>query len=225
MRSAYRVACFLVLAAASAVGAAPPVELPSEVKGEVGTFVTLRGKTDGKVVRFVALDSGLAVFPADLLADKKATVVSAAKPGRYRVLAYSSVKDDPTEEATVTVVIGDAPLPPDPKPPEPKPPEPKPPGPVTYYFLVVRADGPADPAFTAAMGLPAWAGLRTKGHQYKDKTVSAAAADLALTLPPGTALPAVVTLSTAGGVSKIVRGPVAMPTTDVGVAALLDGVR
>lgn len=108
--------------------AAPPVDVPAEVKGDVGAFVPLRAKTDGAVVKFVALDAGLNVFPADLLADKRATVVTATKPGRYRVLAYSSVKDDPTEPAIVTVVIGDAPVPPGPNPPGPGP-GPNPPGP------------------------------------------------------------------------------------------------
>lgn len=118
------------------------------------------------------------------------------------------------------IKVGGAPVPPPVDPVDPQPPPPS-----VYYFLVIRADGPADPAFTKAMGLPAWAELRKKGHQFKDKTVSAAAADLNLTLPPGTALPCVVTLSVAGGASKIVRGPVALPTTDAGVAALPEGVK
>lgn len=120
-----RLAVFAVLVWASGISAAPPVDVPKEVTGDVGAFVTVRAKTDGKVVRFVPLDGGLNVFPADLLSDKKATVVTASKPGRYRLLAYSSVKDDPTEPAIVTVVIGGAaPVPPTPvdpvDPPAPK---------------------------------------------------------------------------------------------------------
>ncbi len=119
-----RLAVFAVLVWASGSVAAPPVTVPSEVQGEVSDFVTIRAKTDGKAVKFVALDPGLRVFPSDLLSDKKATVVTASKPGRYRLLAYSSVKDDPTEPAVVTVVIGGAaPVPPtpvDPDPPAPK---------------------------------------------------------------------------------------------------------
>lgn len=111
-----------LLLSACAVVAAPPVEVPAEVKGEAGSFVTIRGKTDGTRIVYTALDPGLNVFPSDLLADKKATVVSSAQPGRYRVLAYSSVKDDPTEPAVVVVVIGNAPLPP--MPPGPPPPAP-----------------------------------------------------------------------------------------------------
>ncbi len=105
----------------------PPVDIPSEVKGDVGSFITVTGKTEGVTVRFVALDPGLSVFPPNLLTDKKSTVVVAAKSGRYRLLAYSSIKDDPTEPFVVTVVVGDPPpvvpvnpiVPPDIKPNEP----------------------------------------------------------------------------------------------------------
>ncbi|HEY1191067.1 MAG TPA: hypothetical protein VGE74_25765 [Gemmata sp.] len=117
------------------VCAAPPVDVPAEVKGDVGAFVTVRGKTDGAVVRFHPLDAGLNVFPSDLLTDRKATVVSAAKPGRYRLLAYSSVKDDPTEPAIVTVVIGGAPAP-GPTPPGPQP-EPSPPDALKSFRAVL----------------------------------------------------------------------------------------
>lgn len=110
------------VAAALTALAAPPVEVPAEVTGPPGGFIPIRAKTDGKMVRYVPLDAGLNVFPADLLADRKATVVSAAKPGRYRLLAYSAVGDDPTEPATVTVVVeGPAPPGPAPVPPGPQP--------------------------------------------------------------------------------------------------------
>jgi hypothetical protein len=120
-------------------------------------------------------------------------------------------------------VIGDAPKPPAPPDP-PTPPDPPVPPTGTYYFLVVRPDGPASPAFTAAMALPAWGELRTKGHKFKDKTVTEAKA-LNLELPAGTQLPCVVTLATEGGVSKIVRGPVPLPLTDAAVRALPEGVK
>ena len=133
-----RLAVFAVLVWASGSVAAPPVTVPSEVQGEVSDFVTIRAKTDGKAVKFVALDPGLRVFPSDLLSDKKATVVTASKPGRYRLLAYSSVKDDPTEPAVVTVVIGGAaPVPPTPV--DPDPPAPK----VESVWVIVVEDADA----------------------------------------------------------------------------------
>ena len=40
------------------------VELPKEVKGEVGQFVTVRPSSlDGGAVVYVPLDSGLSIFP------------------------------------------------------------------------------------------------------------------------------------------------------------------
>jgi hypothetical protein len=137
-----RAACLCLLLLASALGAAPPVELPAEVAGAPGAFVTVRGKTDGKAVRFVALDPGLNVFPAELLTDRKATVVTATKPGRYRLLAYSSVKDDPTDPAIVVVVIGEVkPDPnPDPKPVDPPKPDPKPADPLTSFRVILVSE-------------------------------------------------------------------------------------
>lgn len=175
MRCVY--AATVCLLAAAAALAAPPVELPKEVSGEVGAFVTLRGKTDGAVVRFVPLDAGLAVFPADLLADKKATVVSAAKPGRYRVLAYSSVKDDPTEPAVVTVVIGgaepdDVIPPPKPKPPEPKPAD----GPLRVIFVYETGDSytTAQQAVLFGDKVRVYLDANAKGWRRFDKDVDAA---------------------------------------------------
>ena len=222
MRCIYAAAVCL-LAAAAALAAPPALGIPPEVKPVQG-YARVSPKTDAVSVVYVALD-GLFPFPSEELKDARRFVLptTGVKAGRYRYVAVAASKGGEQATAEFVVVVGDAPnLPPiTPGPqPEPKPPD----SPASYYFLVVRADGPADPAFTAAMGLPAWGELRKKGHQFKDKTVSAAA-DLALALPPGTALPCVVTLSTAGGVSKIVRGPVALPTTDAGVAALPEGVK
>jgi hypothetical protein len=138
-----RIAFWLVLVLAGGSVAAPPVEVPKEVAGEVGAFVTVRAKTEGKIVRFVPLDAGLNVFPADLLSDKKATVVTASQSGRYRLLAYSSVKDDPTEPAVVTVVIGGAEPAPEPK---PKPVDPKPKPVESFRVLLIYESSQVLPA-------------------------------------------------------------------------------
>lgn len=100
--------------------------LPPEVKGEPGAFISIPAATTGKIVQWVALDAGLAVFPVELLKDSKTAVVSGPK-GRYRLLAYTSIKDAPSAPAITVVVIGEAPPVP-PKPPGPDP-EPKPPTP------------------------------------------------------------------------------------------------
>jgi hypothetical protein len=41
------------------------------VRGEVAEFVTVIATTEGKVVRYVALDAGLQVFPSSLLASER----------------------------------------------------------------------------------------------------------------------------------------------------------
>jgi hypothetical protein len=115
--------CFLLLAIGQ------DLKLPAEVRGEVGSFVTILAETSGKVVKFYPLDSGLSVFPPALLANTKATVVVAAQPGRYRVLAYTAAGDTPSDPVLCTVVIGGAPPGPAPVPPAPNPPAPTPPGP------------------------------------------------------------------------------------------------
>jgi hypothetical protein len=93
--------------------------VPAEVRGEVAEFVTIIGTTEGKVVRYVALDQGLQVFPSSLLVNQRATVVTSARPGRYRLLAYTSVADVPTEPVITTVIIGGASPPSPPSPPSP----------------------------------------------------------------------------------------------------------
>ena len=101
----------MMLAALLVIG---QLVVPAEVRGEVAEFVTVIATTEGKVVRYVALDQGLQVFPSSLLANQRATVVTSAKPGRYRLLAYTSVADIPTEPVITTVIIGSStpPVPP-----------------------------------------------------------------------------------------------------------------
>lgn len=101
----------MMLAALLALG---QLVVPAEVRGEVAEFVTVIASTEGKVVRYVALDQGLQVFPSSLLANQRATVVTSARPGRYRLLAYTSVADVPTEPVITTVIIGSStpPVPP-----------------------------------------------------------------------------------------------------------------
>lgn len=82
------------------------LKLPAEVRGDPAAFVTVLAETSGKAVKFYPLDPGLSVFPAALLANPKATVVTAAQPGRYRILAYTASGDTPSDPVLCTVVIG-----------------------------------------------------------------------------------------------------------------------
>lgn len=94
------------------------VELPAEIRGEVGSFIAVRPKTDGKLVRYYSLDAGLNSFPAELLSDATATVVTAPRAGRYRLLAYTALGDRPSDPVIVTIVVGGAAPPPVPTPGE-----------------------------------------------------------------------------------------------------------
>ncbi len=93
------------------------LEFPTEFKGDPGQFVTIKPtKTDGKMVQYYAIDPGLSVFPAALLVDPTATVVSAVQPGNYRLLAWTAVADKPSPASLIRVSIGKV------NPPMPTPP-------------------------------------------------------------------------------------------------------
>lgn len=106
------------------------LKLPAEVKGEPGDFIQVPADTTGKDVRWLSLDTGLKVFPSSLLKDSKTAVVTAQKPGRYRLLAYTSDEKGPSEPAIAVVVIaGVEPVPPPTPPVPPVPPVPPTPPP------------------------------------------------------------------------------------------------
>lgn len=99
--------------------AQPPLTLPAEVKAKPGEFVVIRATTEGKIVRWVFLDSGISLLPGELLKDNSTAVAFGLRPGAYRLLAYSAKGDDPTLPAVCKVIIeSDTP----PSPPEPVPP-------------------------------------------------------------------------------------------------------
>lgn len=105
------------------------IKLPAEVQGTPGQFITIQADTPGKVVRWVAIDGGLSLFPSELLRDSRYAVVTAAANGRYRLLAYTAMGDEPSAPAVVVIVISGGPNPPPgPTPPGPTPP-PNPPTP------------------------------------------------------------------------------------------------
>lgn len=153
-----------------------------------------------------------------------------APPGAYTVtlLVVSLTKDGEVDlkEASVLVTIGGKGPRPPPKDPPPKDPPVTPPIAAKLYFLIVRPDGPASPEFTKVMSDPAWATLQGKGHQVKDRTVTDANRIVGLVLPPGTVLPTVVTLDVSAGTeSRVVAGPVPLPTTSAEILKLPEGVR
>lgn len=217
-----RVPCaFLALCLPLVASAAPPtVTLPPEIPGALSNFVLVKAEVSGaKVVKYVALDAGLNVFPSGLLNDQTATVVTAIKPGKYRLLAYSGNQDGPSEPAQTLIVISDVPTPLDPKPTPPKPTDP----PTTptpadvMYFAAVRADQNTA-EFEKLMKLPAWDELRQKGHVVKDIPIS----ELPSGIDKPGSLPVVVVLRrNADGKTWTPLKSVPMPTTDEAIRGLL----
>lgn len=111
---------WLVLTFPLLLAAEPAVKLPEKVQGSPGSFIRVKADTDGKQVRWLALDDGLNVFPVELLKDTKTLVVVAPVAGQYRVVAWTASGDVPSEAAVCVVVVGDGPTPP----PPPSPPAP-----------------------------------------------------------------------------------------------------
>ena len=98
------------------------VKLPSDIKGNKGTFVVVKADTNCPTLRWVLLDSGLSMIPPELLKDSRSAVVQAGTDGVYRILAYGAKGDVPTEPAISVVTIGTGPPPPPPPPDPDKPP-------------------------------------------------------------------------------------------------------
>lgn len=113
----------------------PKIDVEKEVKGSVGQWISIKGTTDAKNIRFFPLDKELYqfpfsdVFPPEMTAGLKSTIVQSHKAGTYRLLAYTGNADGGSEPVIIRVVIegtGPAPFPPGPNPPIPVPPGPAP---------------------------------------------------------------------------------------------------
>lgn len=100
----------------------PGLEVPSEVKGAPGEFISVAAISHGSVTWYCP-DPGLAVFPAAMLRDGKTAVVLAKAPGRYRLVAFAAHHGHLHGPGVCVVVVGNAP-PPTPPGPGPVPPAP-----------------------------------------------------------------------------------------------------
>lgn len=82
------------------------LEFPPEIKGEPGQFIAVKPtKIEGKTVQYYPIDSGLSVFPASLLSDPTATVVTSVTPGTYRLLAWTALGDKPSPASLIRINI------------------------------------------------------------------------------------------------------------------------
>lgn len=102
--------------------------------------------------------------------------------------------------------------------PVPVPPDLPSPVPATFYFLIVRPNGPASPEFAAVLANPAWGDLRKAGHTVKDKTLGEIGDEYRV--PSGITLPCVVTLRRTDRGMTVVRGPVDLPSTTEAIRRL-----
>jgi hypothetical protein len=154
MRKRWLAGLTLALLWAAPLWAAVKLKVPERVTGEPGAFLVVKADTDGTACRWLALDAGLNVFPPDMLTDKRATVVTAHRAGRYRLLCYTAVGNEPSEPALCLIVVGE----PGPEPgPGPGPgPGPEPPAPTDPLTKALQAayDADAGPARYLAKGPP-----------------------------------------------------------------------
>lgn len=215
----------VLLAAAVGLAEPPKLVIPAEVK-PAGQYVEQLPETDAVSVQYVGL-SGVDPIPSRVLNDPRLFLLDTRglAAGSYKFAAVGSSKTGEQVRRDFAVVIGTPTTPPV-TPPDKNPTDPvKPPTAGKLYFLVVRPDGPADPAFTSYMANPGWTELGKKGYLYKDKTLTEAAA-LGVRIPDGTAIPAVVTLRILGDgqKSEVVRGPIALPPPD-SIVKLPEGVQ
>lgn len=203
------------LIAIVAFAAPPSLEVPAEITPS-GEYARFTPKTDAVAITYVGL-SGVDAFPSEELRDSRRFLLPTRglAAGRYRFAAVAASKDGEQTRADFTVVVGSAPKPPA---PGPGPVDPAPSG--KFYFVIVRPDGPAVPAFVQYMAAAGWSELAKAGHQYKDKTLTEARA-LGLDIPAGTLLPCIVTLRADG---TLARGPITAPQPDA-ISKLPEGVK
>lgn len=145
--------------------------------------------------------------------------VTPIKTGRCEIFVIPiGVKTEgEIERRTVDVKAGDGAQPPPVDPVDP------PTKPTKGYFLIVRPDGPASAEFVRIFSDPAWSELKAAGHTVKEMTLSES---IATYKPPaGTAVPYCVTLGVVDGKSKVVAGPVNLPTDSAGIRKLAEGIK
>lgn len=227
MRKKLQVACVLLLLAATQAHAAPPSFAPPEKVPIVAGYAVYAPPADCVSVKYKGL-SGEDPFPLELVGGSKTAFffptrgLPAGKVYRFYGVAASNTGEQVDKE--FTVVVPGAPVDPKDPPVDPKDPPTPPTG--KLYFLVVRPDGPAQPAFTTIMSSPAWDGLRNAGHRVGDATLTEVR-NLNLGIPTGTTLPVVVTLrvSADGKSSTVARAAIPLPTTADGISKLPEGVK
>jgi hypothetical protein len=149
------------------------ISLQPALGGEIGDILQLTAATNGSNVRWIVSDPGLQMIPVIVLKDSKTAVLIGKKAGVYRVWAYTSQGDMPTEPAVCIVTIAGGAPPAPPAPPTPPTP-PTPPAPVTKTnaFVIAIVDHskitPAIGEVLATVGQE----INGKGHKWREIEVS-----------------------------------------------------
>lgn len=154
---------------------------------------------------------------------KSAIQVWGVSKGRI-LLQADGVKDNQIVTLVKVTIDVDGPQAPIPPPDKPDPPiEPPPPTkPTKVTYLIVRPDGPANPDFVAVMGNAAWDKHKAAGRIVKEMTLTESLP--IYKAPTGTVIPYVVTISVTGTDSKIIAGPIPLPTDAAGIDKLAEGL-
>lgn len=123
----------------------PPPLRVADVRAAVGDWIVLRADTEGRIVRWKAIDRGLRLAPPELaLRDPKVTLATASRPGKFRVVCVTAKGDVPS--GVVEFVVTVEPDGPDPPAPPTPPPEPEPVDPLQRTIREALTSDPGDPA-------------------------------------------------------------------------------
>lgn len=211
-------ALFLVMATAAFSLAAPP-DVPRTLAAKPGELTTLTVK--GKDVCYSKPFADTDVFFARLHTNDVGTLqfVVQVKPSRrvttpLAVFFWTKGEDD----GSWCVIDPNGTTNPTDPPGGDKPP----PIAGVKFLTLVRGEGPSSPEWSAMLKLPQWKELESKGHQWKEYTLSEAAA-ANIKIPAGTALPCVLTWQALdSGIYKEIRGPTSAPKTGADILKLVE---
>lgn len=210
-----------VLLFALASQAAPP-EAPKEVATKRGKPVTVAVRVAaGAELGYTAAFGESSAYFEEMRStgDTRRFMFWGESDGKYAVVFWTKGE---VSGVVTTITVGTGAEPPVVDPPKNPPVVPPT---AALYFLVVRPDGPSDPAFTRVMLLPEWAELTRAGHAFKDKTATEAKS-LGIKFPANVALPFVAVLRVReGGKASDQLGVVPLPTTGAGIRDLPTAVK
>lgn len=196
---------------------------PPAILEAKGGFAIYNPPAEVVEVEYVALD-GEEPFPVSQIGGSKTAFVFFTRglPAKnYRFVGIASDSGGKLTRRQFSVPVG---TPPVVTPPKPKDPPVVTPPAATYYFLLVRPDGPATASFTKIKSDPAWKELQKAGHKVGDMGVTDAGLIVGIAVPD--ILPCVITLveNPATKKSTVVRPAIALPATGPAILDLPKGV-